>query len=326
MKRTLTILSLCFAFSTNILDATSLVINRIKYISSKTIGSRLGMQHSWQIKKNTVTLTSQWTQIQLKVHKRYIIINNIKVHLGNAIVLHNEDLWLSMHDCEHTLAPILTPQTFKKIPKLYHIVIDPGHGGHDTGAQNQSKHLYEKNLTLDVAFRLKKILTRKGYKITLTRNKDVFIPLKKRSLQANQSHADLFVSIHFNAAINSTVRGIETFVYPPRYQSSSGREKITEKDCIYQPANKNNSWNTLIGYYVQKSLIKKCSSPDRGLKYSRFAVLELLNCPGILVEAGFLTNTREANAIKTPAFRQKIAQGIANGLLAYQNVLNRLTT
>ncbi len=99
---------------------------------------------------------------------------------------------------------------------------------------------------------------------------------------------------------------------------------MTAPDKIAWTGNKNDHWNALLGYNIQKSLITDLRVIDRGLKRARFAILKTLNCPGILVEAGFLSHPEECQKINSSAYRQKIAQSIAAGVLSYQKTLDQV--
>ncbi len=172
-----------------------------------------------------------------------------------------------------------------------HIVIDPGHGGKDPGSISYG--VAEKTLTLDLAKRLEKILRTKGYKTTLTRNSDRFIPLENRAAVANRIPGSIFVSLHFNGHRDRSISGFETFYYPG---STKGR---------------------LLASKVQQELKGRLSSRDRGIKPGRLKVLEHTKGTAILVESGFLTNRWENQRCSAAWFRQILAEEIAQGIRAY---------
>jgi len=175
----------------------------------------------------------------------------------------------------------------KFIPRsIKTIVIDPGHGGKDPGAI--SKHgLEEKYITLDIARYLKKDLTARGFKVYLTRNRDIYLTLKKRGQIAFRRHADLFISIHVNANRSRRVRGVEVY-----YLSSRNTQSLYFARMIV---------STL------KSLGFKTRSPRR----AAFVVLEYARTPAVLVETGYLSNSDEENLLKTAYYQKQIAYGIA---------------
>ena len=297
-------------------------LNGSKYISLKAMANRLGMEYAWKKRARAARLSSQWTEIDFELHKRFFLLNKIKIYIGQPIVGHKGDLYLSQRDYNRALTPILTPQVLGKPSKVYHIVIDPGHGGKDPGAQRHA--LVEKRLTLDLALRLKRLLSRQGYRITLTRRNDHFISLAERPSLANRLKADLFLSLHFNASTNTSVHGIESFSLTPRYQPSTGYKSKPSKNARGYPGNKNDDWNTLLSFYLQQEMTRQLKAKDRGCKRARFAVLKSLECPGVLLEGGFLSNPSEGVNIRSSAYREKLALAITKGILRYQKTINRL--
>lgn len=294
------------------------------YVDLKNVAAKWGMKQQWLKAREEVLLTSKWTRLRFKIHQRHCFVNDRKVYLGNAIVFNRGGLYISDRDYQSTLKPILLPQTFPNPPKLYRIVIDPGHGGKDPGAVNKKYGVNEKKAALSVAKMLKKKLEPLGYKVVLTRDSDRFVSLSERPRLANKIRADLFISLHFNAVGTSKVSGVETFVFTHPGQPSSNRTKLVSSDKKVYSGNKKNTWSTLAGYYVQSSMTKNLRAKDRGLKRARFAVLRDLKCPGMLVEGGFLTNPTEARKIKTRAYQEKLADSIVEGILTYQKTLNRI--
>ncbi|WP_252312088.1 N-acetylmuramoyl-L-alanine amidase [Sinobaca sp. H24] len=170
------------------------------------------------------------------------------------------------------------------------ISIDAGHGGNDPGAV--ANGLQEKELNLDVALRVEKRLKDLGATVIMTRKTDTFIELGQRARIANDAKASSFISIHGNA-FNASANGTETFHHPT---STEGRKLATA---------------------LQTELIEELSTTNRGVKNNDFAVLRLTNMPAALVELGFLTNTAEAQKLKSNEFREKSAIAIVNGLETY---------
>ncbi|QYY36899.1 N-acetylmuramoyl-L-alanine amidase [Ruficoccus sp. ZRK36] len=304
--------------------AAQATINGTTYISLDTIAAKLGMGTSWLKSGERLQLKSKWTTLDFSLHKRWLTLNGERIYLGMSIASNRGQLMISKRDYDTTIRPLLTPTQFQPVPKLYRIVIDPGHGGKDPGAQNTHLGVNEKTLTLDVAKRLKRKLESYGYKVELTRETDKFISLSSRPAYANRVDADLFVSIHFNAVGDSSVSGVETYAMTPPYLPSTSSSKLTASARKSYPGNKNDPWNTLAAYFIQSAMVRELGADDRGLKRARFAVLKDLNCPGILVEGGFLSNSAEARRLKTTAGREKLADALVEGILLYQKKLNLL--
>ncbi len=297
------------------------------YLSLSSIASKLGMKHTWIDSTGSdkhVRLSSDWTRMDFTLHKREMRLNGLKVFLGNPVAEKGNNLYISERDFQVTISPVLTPQIFNPVPTLSHIVIDAGHGGKDPGTQNTSLKLQEKHLVLDLSRRLKKLLENHGYRVSLIREKDVYIAPAERANLANRMGADLFLSLHFNATVSSSVTGIETYTFTPPFQPSTSRSSLNNSDRKRYPSNQFDAWSTLLGFYVQREMLEELKGADRGLKRARFAALRDLNCPGILIEGGFLSNTREAKNIGWSAYRQRLAASIAEGVLTYQKTLDRL--
>ena len=182
------------------------------------------------------------------------------------------------------------------------VVIDPGHGGFDRGGI-AGQRVAEKTMNLDVAQRLKALLISYGYRVVMTRDSDVFIPLGTRVAIANAYRDAIFVCIHFNAAPRGRANGIETYFY--------SSQSLPLASAIH--------------YYVAGG----APSPNRGVRRRGFYVLRRTTIPSVLVECGFLTNPTEAQYAQNVSYRQKLAQEIARGirersLVARTSTANRL--
>jgi len=294
------------------------------YIDLATAGGRLGMKAYWLSGNKTFRLRSQWTNIDIGKGKRILYLNSIPIYLGFPTIESSSRLYMAMADYQHVLQPILTPQAFPEKPALRRIVIDAGHGGKDGGAKNDAYRLHEKDLTLDVSRRLKFMLERRGYEVAMTRDSDVFIPLERRPQIANRVKGDLFISIHFNAAARTTAEGYETFALTPQYQASSKYSEPGRGDSSRYDGNDQDPWNTLLGYHVQRSLVQTMGGTDRGLKRARFLVLKHLDCPGVLLELGFVSNPETAHKVRSATFRQSLAQSLYDGIIQYHKRLQRI--
>jgi len=213
------------------------------------------------------------------------------------------------------------------------IIVDPGHGGKDDGATSPNG-LLEKELNLDISKRLKKILeTRYGYQVILTRHDDTFIPLEERGEIANKKNADLFVSIHVNAAKRRSAHGIETY-YLGVANSEQAQETATRENGELVHSVKDNqvqqilasmisttkiNASAVLASHVQERLhssVKKKYSEvkDLGVKEGPFFVLHDTNMPSILVEVGFITNSLEERRLKRSDYLELLASAIAQGV------------
>ena len=223
--------------------------------------------------------------------------------------------------------------------KIGKIVIDPGHGGHDTGTIGPNG-LEEKDLVLDVSRRLGKLLqTRLGAGVIYTRKDDTFIPLETRTAIANQEAADLFVSVHANSSHDPEARGVETyylnFTSSPEALEVAARENaVSEKsihelqDLVKKIALKEKIEESQeFAADVQRSLhtglaVKNPGQRDRGVKKAPFIVLIGANMPSILAEISFLSNPGDEHRLETAEYRQKIAESLYRGIAKYVSGLS----
>ena len=293
------------------------------YVPLAAIAAELGMERSWIEAEKEVRLQSQWTRMDFRLHKRFFELNGLPVYVGDPITFWRGDLYIAEKDYEQSLKPILLPQAFPDRPKLFRIVLDPGHGGHDSGAVNPSLKLREEALALDLALRIKPKLEALGYQVLMTRSTDTFVKLSDRPAFANKNNADLFISIHFNAG-PASVRGIETYAITNPWQPSTGRDSLHSSDKRTYSGNKLGPRGALFGYYVQRAMTEKTGAPDRGLKRARFDVLRNLEAPGVLIEGGFLSNATEGRNVGSSAYREKLAEAVVDAVLTYQRTLNRI--
>jgi N-acetylmuramoyl-L-alanine amidase len=223
--------------------------------------------------------------------------------------------------------------------KIGKIVVDAGHGGHDTGTIGPNG-LEEKDLVLDVALKLGKLLEDKlGAEVVYTRDDDTFIPLETRTAIANKEQADLFISIHANSSSDASARGVETyylnFTSSPDALEVAARENAVSDQSIHelQDLVKKIALKEKIGESrefaadVQRSLYTGLSakSPglrNRGVKKAPFVVLIGANMPSILAEIAFVSNPDDAKKLKTNDYRQRIAESLYKGVSKYVNSLS----
>jgi N-acetylmuramoyl-L-alanine amidase len=179
------------------------------------------------------------------------------------------------------------------------VVIDAGHGGHDRGGI-PGQRVAEKDMTLDVAQRLRNVLSARGYRVVMTRDSDVFVPLGTRVAIANSYRNAIFVCIHFNATGRRGASGIETYFY--------SHDSLPLASAIH--------------YYVAGG----APSDNRGVRRRGYYVLRKTSIPAVLVECGFLTNPTEAAYAQSASYRQKLAEEIAAGVRGRNSVSSGFST
>src|SRR5208283_2506147 len=219
------------------------------------------------------------------------------------------------------------------------IVIDPGHGGHDTGAIGPTG-LYEKDVVLDIALRVRSIINKEypAYEVILTRDSDVFIPLPERAKIADKSGADFFLSIHANASPNRKARGIETYLL--NWTNDEEALKVAAREnaislkkmkqvqselgvilaSLDRDRKRDGSLN--LAGNIQRSLVSSIKSrhpkvADLGVKQALFYVLVDAQMPSALAEVSFISNPEEENLLSDGAYKQELAESIVDGINAY---------
>ena len=223
--------------------------------------------------------------------------------------------------------------------RRYRIIVDPGHGGHDSGALDPSRRYREKNAVLQIALRLRKHLKRMGFEVVMTRSSDRFIKLHRRTRYANIKHGDIFVSIHANAVGRrsraSSVQGIETYFLSPA-RSARARRVAAKENSVGFTKYYRNSMNTFLktltrskiilsnklALDVQRSMLANLRSRyrgvvDGGVRPAPFWVLVGAEMPAILVETGYITHPREKKRLFSPRYQDLEAKGIAEGIARY---------
>jgi N-acetylmuramoyl-L-alanine amidase len=218
--------------------------------------------------------------------------------------------------------------------KIGKIVIDPGHGGHDTGTIGP-RGLLEKDLVLDVCHRLGKLLdSRMGAEVIFTRSDDTFVPLETRTAIANQEQADLFVSVHANSSRDADARGVETYYLnfnssPEALEVAARENAVSEKSihelqdlvkkiALKEKIDESREFASDVQQAMHTSLAAKTSSiRDRGVKKAPFIVLIGANMPSILAEISFVSNPTDERKLRTPEYRQRIAESLYRGISKY---------
>jgi N-acetylmuramoyl-L-alanine amidase len=213
------------------------------------------------------------------------------------------------------------------------VIIDPGHGGIDSGASSATGVL-EKDLALDLAHRVRQALVARGVDVVLTRTTDVTLSLKERAATANSARGDIFVSIHLNAFEPASARGVETYYLGPGEGPEHDLVAAAENqhsgyaladmrallENIYADARRDESRQ--LAHAVQRGLVRRLRAADpglidRGVKTAPFIVLVATEMPAILAEVSCLSNAEEAARLETPAHRQLIAEALASGIQAF---------
>jgi N-acetylmuramoyl-L-alanine amidase len=252
----------------------------------------------------------------LAIGSREATWNGVEIHLGFEPQFIDGQICLYGPDLQKNLEPLLCDRPLTLRPADPVIVIDPGHGGANPGTHSILDGRFEKEFTLDLAERLATLLAKEGWQVFLTRTSDVDDSLSNRVAFAEAHHADLFISLHFNSLAPDRIpAGIETYCLTPPGMPSTLTRGYGDYWSETFPNNAFDAQNLQLAVRLQAGLLHETGMEDRGVCRARFiGVLHGQHRPAVLIEAGFLSNPADARQIETPAFRQKLAQAIADAL------------
>ena len=253
--------------------------------------------------------------ISLRLGSRIATCNGLDYWLGYAPQILRGLPCIYWLDAQKNLQPWVTPLGWH-LNNERTIVIDPGHGGKDSGTRSIGKTLSEKAYTLDWALRLRRLLSTNGWKVLLTRTNDWESSLSERVAVADRANADLFLSLHFNSGLpNKALAGVETYCLTPVGLPSSLIRDYEDDSRHTFPNNAFDDQNFQLACRLHRSVIQALCAVDRGVRRARFmGVLRGQNRPAVLIEAGYLSNTTEARKISSADYRQQLAEAVAKAL------------
>jgi N-acetylmuramoyl-L-alanine amidase len=235
----------------------------------------------------------------------------VDVHLGYPPELIGGQLYVQAADLQSTIEPLLLPE-LSPMPHARTVVLDPGHGGTDSGAR--SSFGLEKHYTLDWGMRLGRLLQKDGWRVFMTRTTDSDTFLSNRVAVAESVNADLFISLHFNSAAPDK-SGLETYCLTPTGVSSTLTRGYPDEMHLVLPNNAFDPQNLRLALLLHGALLPVNGGRDRGVRRARFlTVLKGQNRPAVLLEGGYLSNSVEARLIATAEHRQRLAEAAATAL------------
>lgn len=258
--------------------------------------------------------------IRGKIGTREIYINNVKYILCFPTLKKGRDILISAMDVTKILEPVLRPGKIKNAGPVRTVILDAGHGGHDSGATGRRG--MEKEAALDVVLRAKRLLESQGYTVRMTRSSDVFIPLEQRAAYANRFPDAIFVSVHFNKSTKGTASGIETFALAPRGVPSMDEQNFSYSDLRQHPGHARDPENIALATALHSSMLRKMRLYDRGIKRARFVVIRDIKVPGVLLEGGFMNHPVDGNLIASSSFRDAFAKAILEGVNRYSSAVS----
>jgi len=200
------------------------------------------------------------------------------------------------------------------------VILDPGHGGQDSGAMCGG--LLEKDLTLDVARRIDRLLDSEGIATLMTRLGDTYVSLADRTAFANRIRNCIFVSIHFNEGNKPVASGVET--YYASHQIAAGSSLASWLPFLWRPLSESpNPESQRLAGSIQEALVARTRAIDRGSQPGQFFVIANVTSPAVLIEGGFLTNKEDISKLVSEDYRDQIAAAVADGILRYRDATSR---
>ncbi|MEI8234512.1 MAG: N-acetylmuramoyl-L-alanine amidase [Verrucomicrobiota bacterium] len=287
------------------------------YVTLSNIGAfyQLG---ALQRTGNQLVLRTQARSLRGEVGSSEFYLNNLKFILSYPVMEIGGQPSISRMDLTKLLEPVLRPSRIQNSTKVDTIILDPGHGGHDTGAVCLFGN--EKTFALDVALRAREMLRAAGFRVYMTRSTDRFVPLEERAAIASRFPNALFISIHFNSSGNGAT-GVETYTLAPRGVPSMAADGPALSDFVPCTGNARDAENIALACATHATLVCNSAMFDRGIKRARFVVLRESATPGVLIEGGFLSNPNDARRIATILYRQQMAGSILQAVQNYRNAV-----
>ncbi len=315
-------------------------INGAPYISLVTFCEARGIDWQYDTYSGSVSISKGSHRLNLRIGEKMVLADGVSKYLIHPVEMHKGTVAVPLKFKEGILDPIFK-ETYavSRIPvcplNIRKVVVDAGHGGNDPGAMGRSG-LREKDVNLDIAIRLSKLLRERGIEVVMTRSTDKFIPLPRRVEIANNSRADLFISIHSNANRVRSLKGFEVYYVSPAaddskraltsartvpldfrgssFASVSTDLKATLWDMIYTQCR---AESIELSRTICSSVDKNLDAQVLGIKGARFEVLRGIRMPGVLAEVGFVSNPSEESMLKNNYYRQRVAESLEQGIESY---------
>ncbi|MBU1869131.1 MAG: N-acetylmuramoyl-L-alanine amidase [Candidatus Omnitrophica bacterium] len=315
-------------------------LNGTSYYSLKSLCDLRGVRMDYDSFARRVILNKGNYNIHLRVGDELILVNGQPKSLNKPVDFYQGAVVVPRSFKENIIDGLFNQalpvkKQVASLKKIKKAVIDPGHGGHDPGAIGRTG-LKEKEVNLDIAKRLANLLRSAGVEVLMTRTSDRFIPLPDRIGMANSANADLFISVHANANPSRKLCGFEVYYVAPSVSDSSRAVSAAksaplhiESSCFASNSHNLKAivWDMIFTQARAESIELSrsiCRSTDAnmdvriiGVKAARFQVLKGARMPAVLVEVGFLSNREEEGKLKSGYYRQKIAEGIMDGIRNY---------
>ena len=322
-------------------------INGTQYLALIPFCQARGINWEYDTFTRTMVLSRDTHKVNLMAGQTMVLVDGAPQYLKNPVELHEGTVAVPykfkaqiLDDVFKAIIPFKgAAAKVKLLGKIKKVVIDAGHGGNDPGAIGRTG-LREKHVNLDIAKRLAALLKNEGLEVVLTRGRDESIPLSRRAEIANNAKADIFISVHSNANRVRSLNGFEVYYISSsindqerafntaldtlpdlegsHFASASQDLKATLWDMIYTY---NRAASVELAQAICKAESRDLDTTILGVKNANFQVLRATHMPAVLIEVGFLSNSKEERLLKNNYYRQKIAENITEGILNYAGEL-----
>ena len=268
----------------------------------------------------TVSLRGDRRGLRAQSGTNEFSINNVRFLSDFPLLANENENLISATDVAKIIEPVLRPNKISGAKKIDTVVLDPGHGGDDSGSSGSWGS--EKEYALDVVLTAREHLLQAGFKVEMTRSRDESVSLEQRVALANGFPNALFISIHFNSSSGGS--GVESYALAPEGvpSNASSENHVSTDDTRWYQGNAQDPENIALAAAVHASILSMVSVFDRGIKHARFHVLRDIKIPAVLVEAGFLSDPIEGTHIATAQYRQGLGRAIAQAVTSYNNAVN----
>jgi N-acetylmuramoyl-L-alanine amidase len=319
------------------LKSQSFLIDNQRYISLASFCQAYALDWKWSSVSQHLFLSNPHLYITLRCDSSIALVNGNVEYLPAPLLMKKSNVIIPLALAK-TIDTIYTREPKERLYRLKTVVIDAGHGGRDPGAIGRNG-LKEKDVVLDIALKLKRLLESENIKVVMTRETDNFVSLWRRAYIANNSGADFFISIHANASRSRYSYGFEVYYLSNAIDNEARAVAAAENAALQfeessidtQNVNLNATlWDLVLEENRTESLqmadilcktaSKELRIKDRGVKTARFYVLKGVHTPAVLVEVGFITNRYEEKQLKGDFYRRQIAQALALGIMEYKRV------
>ncbi|MGE5280175.1 MAG: N-acetylmuramoyl-L-alanine amidase [Deltaproteobacteria bacterium] len=320
----------------------TITVGAARYLSLAELSDREKLAWDFDPLSQVLILKKEGTEARFLIGSRKTIVNDKVRDLSAPVIMRASVVWAPEEVLDIFVpraCPVPLPLAVPKevfLRRIDRVVLDAGHGGKDPGASGR-KGLKEKQVNLDMVWRIKRELEHCGLEVTLTRADDTFIPLAERPRIANDKSADLFVSLHANATLSRWVEGFEVYYLTEDVDDSARAlaaiENVpaeVEEGAFHRQiaAFKAMLWDLIftenrresieLARMISKTVAQRLGMKLLGVKGAPFAVLKGARMPAVLVEVGYLSNRDGERKLNDPAYRQKMAEAVAAGILEFK--------